>query len=269
MSHSTHVGFSCPPAWAASVGVGHIATAVCKLIPVLLLPSFAKSGPAALAFGVGHIFLRAIVSRLGRILPVRPAAPPWFVPYELAAGVGNIQARHPGCFIMDGLSWFAVAVGVASQDPDPVPLVRCAGMVRAQHSPFRIEPHRGQVSENGSESARSEHWAIFHEDEARLYFANDPSKLAPKPRLLAFDAFAFASDADVLARESARHHVNTSAPRLSVKGSHVIPDREGFKTFVVLSSHENVSGIGLVFDSADCSPSEQLAAEYSATSARE
>lgn len=75
MSHSTHVGFRLPPAWAASVGVfrfdslgalhsfalcavgvGHMATAVCKLIPVLLLPSFAKSGPAALALGVGHIF---------------------------------------------------------------------------------------------------------------------------------------------------------------------------------------------------------------------
>ena len=142
-------------------------------------------------------------------------------------------------------------------------------MVRAKHSPFRIEPHRGQVSENGSDSARSEHWAVFHEDEARLYFANDPSELAPKAGTVAFDAFAFAGNADVLARESARHHVNTSAPRSSVKGSHVIPDREGFETSVVLSSHENVAGIGLVFDSADCAPSEQLAAEYSATSARE
>jgi len=142
-------------------------------------------------------------------------------------------------------------------------------MVRAKHSPFRIEPHRGQVSENGSDSARSEHWAVFHEDEARLYFANDPSELAPKAGTVAFDAFAFAGNADVLARESARHHVNTSAPRSSVKRADIIPDREGFETSVVLSSHENVAGIGLVFDSADCAPSEQLAAEYSATSARE
>lgn len=76
-------------------------------------------------------------------------------------------------------------------------------MVRAKHSPFRIEPHRGQVSENGSESARSEHWAVLHEDEAWLYFANDPSELAPKPGALAFNACAFSGGADVLAREAA------------------------------------------------------------------
>ena len=31
-------------------------------------------------------------------------------------------------------------------------------MVRPQHSPFRIEPQRGQVSENFSEPPRSEGW---------------------------------------------------------------------------------------------------------------
>jgi hypothetical protein len=35
-------------------GVGHICTAVSKLMPVLLRFSFAKSGPATLALGVGH-----------------------------------------------------------------------------------------------------------------------------------------------------------------------------------------------------------------------
>jgi hypothetical protein len=74
MSHSTHVGFRLPPATAFSgklfrlcwlgpplllasctVGVGHIAAAVARLMPVLLRVVLAKSGPAADAFGVGHI----------------------------------------------------------------------------------------------------------------------------------------------------------------------------------------------------------------------
>jgi hypothetical protein len=79
MSHSTHVGFRLPPATAFSgklfrwcwlgpplllasctVGVGHIATIVARLKPApgLLLSRpviFAKSGPPADAFGVGHI----------------------------------------------------------------------------------------------------------------------------------------------------------------------------------------------------------------------
>jgi hypothetical protein len=73
ISHSTHLGFSPPPATAFSggvfrsicegpplllascaVGVGKIATAVAREIPVPLRSSFAKSGPAADAFGVGQ-----------------------------------------------------------------------------------------------------------------------------------------------------------------------------------------------------------------------
>jgi hypothetical protein len=74
MSHSTHVGFRLPPATAFSgklfrwcwlgpplllasctVGVGNIAAAVARLMPVLLRVVLAKSGPALAAFGVGHI----------------------------------------------------------------------------------------------------------------------------------------------------------------------------------------------------------------------
>ena len=57
---------------------GFIATAVCKLTPVLLRVSFAKSGPAELAFGVGQRSFLAIVSREGLTFPVLP--PPTFVP---------------------------------------------------------------------------------------------------------------------------------------------------------------------------------------------
>lgn len=61
-----------------------------------------------------------------------------------------------------------------------------AGMVRSEHSPFRIVPQRGQVPENNVKSPRSEYWAVLHEHVARSYLANDPRHVfphaAPPPR---------------------------------------------------------------------------------------
>ena len=142
-------------------------------------------------------------------------------------------------------------------------------MVRSEHAPLRIEPQRGQVSENSSEPSSSEHWGVLHEHETGSYLANDPSKLGPESAFLAVDAGAFSSRADVLARETARHDINSAFPLSSVKGSHVIPDRERFETPVVLAGHEYVSAVGVELDGADGSPSEQLSAKDASTSARE
>ena len=75
--------------------------------------------------------------------------------------------------------------------------------------------------------------------------------------------------ADVLAGKSARNDVNTSAPRISVKGSNVIPNREGRKKAVVLSGGKNACCVGIPLNGANGSPSKQLSSEYSSTSARE
>jgi hypothetical protein len=94
------------------------------------------------------------------------------------------------------------------------------------HSPPRIIPHRGQVSENDSESPRSESWGVFHVDVPRHHLANDAGELSPQPGALASESFATAGKADILARESTRYHVNKAAPWSSVKGAHIIPNRE-------------------------------------------
>jgi hypothetical protein len=91
----------------------------------------------------------------------------------------------------------------------------------------------------------------------------------PHSRAFAIYAGSLAGGADVLAGEPARNHVNTAAPRSSVKGLHVIPYRESLKRAVVLSGQQYAGCIGLPFNGAHCSPSEQLAAKYSATSACE
>ena len=144
--------------------------------------------------------------------------------------------------------------------------MRRSDLRRRNATPLRIEPHFGQVSENSSESARSEHWAVLHEREPRSYLANDSGHFSPESGAFAVDSRPASDLANVLAWEAARNHVNNSAPRLSVKGANVIPNRERREKAVILSGDKNARGVGLALDSAHGSPAKQVAAEYSSTS---
>ncbi len=199
---------------------------------------------------------------------------------SLATGVGNIATAvvsdgppsrkalspAPPRFEVDLL---AVGVGKMSEDPDPFSEMRTVEIVRSQHTPFRIAPQRGHVSENDSEPSNSEIWGVFHEHESRSNFANDPSELSPEPGAGSADARSATGAADVLAREPSRHHINTASPCSTVKGSYVIPDRERGQQPIVLSGHQYTSGVGLGLDGADGSPAEQLPAEDASTNACE
>jgi hypothetical protein len=93
--------------------------------------------------------------------------------------------------------------------------------------------------------------------------------VSPHPAALACDACAFSCNADVLAGKAARYDVNNSAPRSSVKGLNVIPNRERRKKAVILSGGKYASCVGFPFNGADGSPSEQLSGKNAATSACE
>ncbi len=158
MSHSTHVGFSCPPGLATSfkfgechsplcfirarredglspvrqsraAGVGHNVTASVNVLPLwipvggmlCLLAVELRADLLSPTVGVGQRFLRAIVSSEGRTLPTLPAPPPRFVPQGPATGVGN--------------------------DEYPITSVRGTNCESRYAVPFRIIPARGQVSE--------------------------------------------------------------------------------------------------------------------------
>ena len=182
MSHSTHVGFSAPPTTAFNcrsrgfpllvrrywlglplfllpftVGVGSI-TAVCKLMD---LPRFiaAKSGPAALALGVGHI-LAAIASTNDPDDPLRRNR-------AAIAGVGTTPMQ-------------ASAVGVG-QHPDPVALMRGACVVRSHNSPSCREPQRGKVREDQAKASAYKHRAVLHPDVAGSNLTDNARHLCPKP----------------------------------------------------------------------------------------
>jgi hypothetical protein len=103
----------------------------------------------------------------------------------------------------------------------------------------------------------------------RQYLTDDSRHVLPHTASLAFDSSAFASGRDVLAREAARHHINTASPWLSVECLNVIPDREGFKASVVLPGDQNVPCVGIPFDGADGSPPEEFPPENAASSACE
>ena len=276
ISHSTHSGFSAPPTafgncsplvppprseyvclfgclQSRAAGVGHFATSSFRLRPPCFVPYLPTLAGlpfvASWACGIGHI-LTAASSPNCTFLPL------WYAEFPRQS-VTCATLRPPfGTF------------GVG-HNPDSVSLVRRSHVCRSQHSPFRIVPQRGQVSEYPSESPRSEHWRIFHEAEARSNFTDDSGHLHPEARPFTVKPCACPGCADVLAGEAARNHVNNSPPRSAVKGSHVIPDRERRQKAVILSLAEYSSGIAVVFDSTDRPPSKEVSAKYSPTSSRE
>ena len=249
ISHSTHSGFSAPPLFAAyfprSLKPSAIFTSSSSIFPPFPFTRL----PGVPALGVGHI--------------------------------GGVASGFFGFLIWRGRTWslrysceqFPVffqscAVGVR-HNPYPLSFVRCSGMNRSEHSPFRIVPHRGQVPENLSKSPRSEYWAVLHKRVSRSYFANDPRHVLPHSAAFPCDARSLSGAADVLARKASRYHVNKAAPRSSVKGLNVIPNRERREKALILSGGKYSSGVGFPFDCTDGFPSKQFSAKDAATGPRE
>jgi hypothetical protein len=139
----------------------------------------------------------------------------------------------------------------------------------SQHRPPAVIPERGQITEHSVESSSKECWTVLHKREAGSNLANDPRHVGPHAGALAVDSGALAGDADVLARKTARYHVNNPSPRSSVKGANVIPNREGREKAVILSGDKNACGVWLPLDGADGAPSEDVARQNATTSARE
>jgi hypothetical protein len=110
-------------------------------------------------------------------------------------------------------------VGHAREDEEPLPEVGRPDLGRGEHAPFRIEPERGQVSEDNVESSNSESRHVLHEDEARSHVANDTSEVTPEAGVLALDAGSLARVADVGAREAASDEIHDATPRAAVEGS--------------------------------------------------
>jgi hypothetical protein len=78
----------------------------------------------------------------------------------------------------------------------------------AKHSPFRVIPARGQVSENSLNSPSKQSCDVLHDDVARSKLANDSRVLAPESAALSVDSDTLSGVADVLTGEPAADNVN-------------------------------------------------------------
>ena len=136
------------------------------------------------------------------------AAPPVSV---TAVGVGS-QARHPGCFIIDGESWLAFVVGVANQ-PKPISDMRGTDCTRWYTLPLCIVPDRGQVSENSVNPETKQRCDVLHDDVSGSKFANKSGILRPETAALAVQACSRRSLCDryVLTGEAPADGVNSNS----------------------------------------------------------
>lgn len=71
---------------------------------------------------------------------------------------------------------FAVSVGVGN-NPDTFPKVGRSDCGGRNNRPLRVEPHLGQVPENGAHSSRKQPWDVLHEHVAGSKLANETGVL--------------------------------------------------------------------------------------------
>jgi hypothetical protein len=190
-------------------------------------------------------------------------------------GVAHFRAAVASPFPLDGerparLSLpRTVIVGHTTDDPNSFTPMRSSGFVCAQHSPSSIVPHCGQIPEDGIKALPRKSWAIFHENVAWSYFANDACKLPPEAGSGSGESATCTGHTDVLTGKSARNDVNTITPRVSIEGTNIIPNRERWKMPVILALHEPLGAIDIELHGADCSPSQERAPKHSSTIACE
>ncbi len=197
--------------------------------------------------GVGHHFTASLIVMLR------------FAPLGRFPEGGSLLVRPPVPIDASGVG----------QNPDALSDVGSAGIIRAQHTPLRIEPHFGQVSENSSKPSTNEHWGVLHEDESRSHLANDPSKFRPEARAGTVDPCSFPRGADVLAGEASAHDIGPAPPGVAVEGANVIPHGEPGEDSVSLALEEDRPRVFLQLDGAHRDMAKKESSEDSAPGACE
>jgi hypothetical protein len=138
-------------------------------------------------------------------------------------------------------------------------------MMRSQHSPARIIPQVGKITEDHGKTSGNKQRAVFHKHETRSNLTNNSCHVRPQTGLRSGDSSSLSGCADVLAGESAADDIDCAPPSMSVKCPHVIPDWEAAKTSVSLASKQDSARIGINLDSADGAPSKQSPSQDAAS----
>jgi hypothetical protein len=177
MSHSTHVGFNCPPSWADRLsGLSDLSLD----IPWPLLSA---------TLGVGHIFAKAgrpfrgfDVSKLPRFSP------------SFARGVGIFCKKFLGERPAErkATAFVLLASGVGN-NPYPVSSVRRTNGWRWNAMPFRVIPDLGQVSENNVQPSTKQRCHVLQDCDPWSNHAKGSNDFPVESRTLAGKSGAVAS----------------------------------------------------------------------------
>jgi len=238
MSHSTHVGFSGPPAKPASL---------------CLALTFAQFtfGPQSLwsrLHGVGNV--SALFTAVAKPSPLR-ALRPTLLWLPLTVGVGHIRALTASTSVPPSLALLGVTrpalvpsdeVGVG-QDIEPLPAVRRALLFRAEHVPFRIEPCAGQVFEYFAQSAGHVPSDVLEKSESCSASLEHSQHVRPKVARVV-GSCAFTCHREGLAGISASDEIHCSTPCCSVEGFKVRPDRRWIQLLVFHARDQDRCRIG-------------------------
>jgi hypothetical protein len=131
--------------------------------------------------------------------------------------------------------------------------MRGTAVVRSQRQPLRIEPERGQGPKNLSGSTSSkEAWHVFQVDEPGSHLANHARDLGPQPSLV-LGAELLPGDAPRLAGETGRDEIHATAPRATIEGREIVPDRSAIQGLVFHPRHEAGRGESVPLDVAHTS----------------
>ena len=140
----------------------------------------------------------------------------------------------------------ASATGVG-QDEEALAVVGRADLRCAETVPFRIEPQAGQRPKNlfgGTAAVDSkEPWDVLEKHPFGANLPNDAPDIGPEPALVR-RAEAFARVGRGLAGEAGRDEIHASAPRATVEGGDVVPDRSWIQGRVCHPRHERGRCVG-------------------------
>jgi hypothetical protein len=125
--------------------------------------------------------------------------------------------------------------------------VRCADVGRRKQIPLRIEPERGQVSDNGIEPSPNKSGDVLQEHEPGLHSAKNGSDGGPDPPIVGFPEL-LSGHAERLTRESRSDDIHESTPLAAIEGREIVPDRSRIQVRRFHPIHEDGRRVGVPLD---------------------
>ena len=156
--------------------------------------------------------------------------------FAISARVGRIAAP------LLGLLFVPVRIpasGVGKYE-DTLSEVGRSDLGRGEHTPFRIEPELGKISQHGSHSSMpgKEARHVFQERKSRSYLADNSGDIGPKPSIVFFSE-PLSGNRHRLARKARCDDIHDSTKAFAIKGCDIVPDRRRIQGLFLHPGHEN------------------------------